>query len=140
MATSCCNILERREKATEEGNSSPYVPPEIQEGSSSLHLQNSRRKASLLSRGSQSCALFTLLRLLVLYPLQGGSPFFKFLPAAILEAVRSMRAKTSGWWWVSVLPSISFILYDLPANRDTFRLSGKCHCSQMSLLANIAFQ
>ena len=50
MASSRCNILERREKASEEGNSSPYVPPEIQEGSSSLHLQNSRRKASLPSR------------------------------------------------------------------------------------------
>ena len=50
MASSRCNILERREKASEEGNSSPYIPPEIQEGSSSLHLQNSRRKASLPSR------------------------------------------------------------------------------------------
>ena len=50
MASSHCNILERREKASEEGNSSPCIPPEIQEGSSSLHLQNSRRKASLPSR------------------------------------------------------------------------------------------
>ena len=55
--------MERREEASEEGNASPYIPPEIQEGSSSLHLQNSRRKASLPSRrgGVSKSGLHSLL-------------------------------------------------------------------------------
>ena len=36
--------------ASKEGTSSPYVPPQNQEVTSYLHLQNSRRKASLTSR------------------------------------------------------------------------------------------
>ena len=42
--------MEGREVASEEGTSSPYVPPQNQEVTSYLHLQNSRRKASLTSR------------------------------------------------------------------------------------------
>ena len=42
--------MEGREKASEVGTSSPYVPPQNQEVTSYLHLQNLRRKASLTSR------------------------------------------------------------------------------------------
>ena len=43
-------FMEGRGKASVEGTSSPYVPPQNQEVTSYLHLQNSRRKASLTSR------------------------------------------------------------------------------------------